>query len=94
MVSLPDRAVLDSTEEKTLICEMQGVKELGEGFPVGLYRDAVSGRLFIRAFNECGNNYTDVDFATLVDWLRFGLGAAVLVAEEAGPSTGNDAPRN
>jgi hypothetical protein len=66
---MPDRSASPETEEKTFICEMEGVRELGEGFPVQLYRDTVSGRLFIRAFNECGNNYTDVDFATLIDWL-------------------------
>jgi hypothetical protein len=73
---------------------MEGVKELGEGFPVKLYRDAISGRLFIRAFNECGNNYTDVDFATLVDWLQTGGGSWMLEGENARAPDGNDASAN
>jgi hypothetical protein len=65
---------------------MEGVREHGEGFPVELRRDPRSGRLLIRAFNECGNNYTDVDLGDLVGWLQSGPGRGVLAdTENAAP---------
>ncbi len=51
---------------------MIGVREYTEGqFPVERTRSA-SGRLVVRAYNECTNNHTDVDVWDLLDWFRFG----------------------
>ncbi|MCS3496510.1 hypothetical protein ABIF63_002554 [Bradyrhizobium japonicum] len=75
------------TDRPALICAMDGVREHGEGFPVHLMREQNSGRLLIRAFNESGNNYTDVDLGDLVQWLRFGPKAGVLGIAEIQPPT-------
>lgn len=77
-----------------MICEMEGVREDGEGFPVLLRRDSKSGRLLIRAFNECGNNYTDVDFGDLVDWLQSGPNGRLLETQVAPTPIGNDSSRD
>ncbi len=63
---------------------MIGVREYNDGlYPVELTRSA-SGRLVIRAYNECGNNCTDVDIWDLLNWLRFGpeKGAAAIYGPE------------
>lgn len=75
----------------TLVCELARVREHGEGFPVELRRHTESGRLVVRAFNECGNNYTDVDFADLISWFRAGPGIELLDDAEASTSTGSNA---
>ena len=54
------------------ICELSGVREYAEGFPVSLWMDADSGRLVIVAENEAGNNATAVDLLDLVRWLTSG----------------------
>ncbi|MEQ1781758.1 MAG: hypothetical protein ABMA14_10385 [Hyphomonadaceae bacterium] len=54
------------------ICEMLGVVEHSEGWPVELWRSGKTGRLVIRAHNEAHNNSTEVDLLTLCDWLRTG----------------------
>ncbi len=33
----------------------------------------------IRSFNECGNNYTDVDLRDVLDWISTGQRAGVLL---------------
>jgi hypothetical protein len=50
---------------------MAGVAERCEGLPVELWRSD-NGRLMVRAYNECGNNHTDVDLWNLIDWLQRG----------------------
>ncbi len=50
---------------------MASVREYTEGlYPVELWRR--DGRLVIRAYNECGNNCTEVDLWDLQDWLVSG----------------------
>jgi len=56
------------------ICEMVGVREYGESKPVELWRDDETGRLVIRASNECGNNSTSVDLFELLDWVASDTG--------------------
>lgn len=43
------------------------VRELTEGDPVEIWLNP-SGRIVARAFNECRNNFTDVDIAALLSW--------------------------
>jgi hypothetical protein len=47
------------------ICDLEGVREYVEGATVELWRHPKNGRLVVRAWNECGNNYTDVDLFDL-----------------------------
>ncbi len=56
------------TEQK--LATMAGVVETTEGYPVELWR--VGDRHVIRAFNECRNRYTQVEFDGLVAWLSDG----------------------
>jgi hypothetical protein len=60
------------------LCEMAGVREHSEHFPVELWRN--HGRLVIRAYSECGNNATDLDLFDLVVWLSSGPSSHLLVA--------------
>jgi hypothetical protein len=54
------------------ICDMVGVEELNERYCAPeLWRTAF-GKLVVRAYNECGNNYTDVDLWSLLAWLKTG----------------------
>ena len=55
----------------TKLCVMCGVREYAEGETVELWLNA-RGRVVIRSYNECGNNYTDVDLGDVLDWVRFG----------------------
>lgn len=51
---------------------MEGVREYGEAYPVELARCRKTGRLVVRAYNEGGNNHTDVDLWDLIEWLSLG----------------------
>jgi len=51
---------------------MKGVREYVESEPVRLVRRPYNGRLVIRAMNEGGNSYTDVDLLDLMEWLQWG----------------------
>ena len=53
------------------VATLEGVREYGEGEPVELWVNRY-GRMVVRARNECGNNFTDVDLADLLDWSRSG----------------------
>src|SRR5687767_9252119 len=49
--------------------EVVGAAEYGEGYPVELARDPISGRLVVHATNEGGCNITSVPrFASSVSW--------------------------
>ena len=48
------------------ICDMDGVREYGEGDTVELWLDNESGRLTIRARNEGGYGLTDVDLWDII----------------------------
>ena len=62
----------DSTKlAETKIATLEGVREHTEGMPVELWMLA-SGSVVVRAFNEGGFNYTNVDLAELLNWLKFG----------------------
>lgn len=58
--------------EADVLAEMNGVREYVEGSTVKLVRRQPDRRLVVRAYNEGGNNYTDVDLFDLEDWLRNG----------------------
>ena len=49
------------------LATLTNVRELTEGDPVEIWTDPV-GRLVVRAFNECRNNFTDVDLTRLLAW--------------------------
>jgi len=65
------------------ICDIVGVVESLEGFTPELWRDR-DGKLVIRIFNEGGNARVDLDFASLVNWLKFGPNGILLGAHENG----------
>jgi hypothetical protein len=70
-----DRARLSVDETATtswISIPMEGVREHSEGLAVELLPYGAEGRLVIRAWNECGNNYTNVDLGDLIEWLRAG----------------------
>jgi hypothetical protein len=46
------------------------VRELTEGAPVELSMSA-AGEVVVRAYNECRNDYTEVDLLALLNWSRF-----------------------
>jgi hypothetical protein len=54
------------------ICVMESVRELGEGFPVELWRDDDSGRLVVRPYNERHNGSVDIDFMDIISWCQRG----------------------
>lgn len=51
------------------IATLADVREINEGSPVEIWLGS-SGRAVVRAYNECGNNYTEVDLLDLLDWSR------------------------
>jgi hypothetical protein len=57
-------------ETLDVVAELAGVREYVGRMPVQLIRNQENGRLAIRAYNECGNNYTEID---LFDLLNYGL---------------------
>lgn len=79
-----------------MICELRGVREHCEGDPVELWRDNDTGRLVIRAQNECGNNSTHVDLFDLLDWMSAGPHQWVLedTCGIAGSPNRSSAPRD
>lgn len=61
--------IVSSGVDREMFGPMDGVREHSEGsYPVELYREPDNGRLVVRAWNECGNNYTDVDLFDLIEW--------------------------
>lgn len=68
------------------ICDMEGVREYLERETVELWRNEKYGRLTIRAYNERGNNFTDVDLCGLIEWLAFGPFRMVLVDASPEPN--------
>ena len=58
--------------EESKIAELVGVREYQESDTVELWRHS-NGRAVIRAYNECGNNYTEVDLWDLIKWLQSGV---------------------
>lgn len=55
----------------TKIATLRGVREHNEHDDVELWLNA-DGRIVVRSYNECGNNYTDLDLRDLLDWLDSG----------------------
>lgn len=56
-----------------VVCQMAGVREALEGFPVSLVRNPTSGRLMVQGMNEGGNGIVWIDLMDLLDWTRNGL---------------------
>ena len=48
--------------------KMEGVKEYAEGMNVDLRK--YNGRLVISAWNQCGNDGTDVDLIHVLEWVQ------------------------
>jgi hypothetical protein len=63
------------------ICDMAGVREYSEGFPVELWRED-TGRLTIIARNQDGFDCTSIDFSDLVRWLQHGPEKSLFQADE------------
>lgn len=57
--------------EATKVATMTGVREYCEKEAVELWLRP-DGRTVIRAYNEGGNNYTEVDLNDTLDWLKSG----------------------
>jgi hypothetical protein len=75
------------------IATMEDVREYAEGYPVELWRNR-EGRVIIRAFNECGNNVTEVDLYDLLEWLSRGQRRMMVLDNgEGSPSATPLAPR-
>ena len=60
------------------LCEMQGVRSDEADHPVELWRDDHSGRLMVRAYNEAGYSYTEIDLWDLIAWLERGPGGELI----------------
>ena len=56
-------------EPETKIATLSGVREYSEGYPVEVWLRE-DGRVVVRAFNECGNNRTDIDLLDLLAWSK------------------------
>jgi hypothetical protein len=69
MITDPAR---DRPAFETKIATLANVREWTEGEPVEVWLNR-RGRIVIRAFNECGNNSTDVDLFDLLAWTRDGV---------------------
>lgn len=65
------------------LCDMEGVREYGDGEKVELWRDDKTGRLVIRAYNEARYNGTEVDLCDLLRWLLADPGANVALASDS-----------
>lgn len=63
-----DRPELGSS----LVATLTGVRSDDERFPVELWRDGETGRLKLRAYNEAGFSYTEIDVWDLLACLRRG----------------------
>ena len=64
-----DRATLEG-QAGEIVARLDGVREYAEGYPVEIRR--YNGRLTIRAYNEAGCNYTEVDLWDLIGRLSTG----------------------
>lgn len=73
----------DERPSRTKVCDMEGVREYGERATVELWRGE-TGRLVLRAYNECGNNYTEIDLWDVMDWLSLGPRGGILLADGRG----------
>ena len=56
-----------ATDEERKIEVLPGVREWTEGASVEIWLNR-GGRYVVRAYNECGNNCTDIDLLDLLDW--------------------------
>lgn len=63
------------------------VREYGDREPVEIWNNS-EGRLIIRAYNEGGNNSTDVDLIDLLEWAK--QSPIVTAAEDSGRGPPND----
>ena len=54
------------------ICDMKGVIEYtGDGhYQIELVKYTGTNTLVIRSYNECGNNHVDIDFDSIVEWIK------------------------
>ena len=53
------------------IATLAGVREHTDSAPFELWVRPC-GRVVVRSFNECANNYTNVDLVDLLEWFRSG----------------------
>jgi hypothetical protein len=68
------------TKALTKLATLDAVRERTDGDPVELWLTG-EGRVVIRAYNECGNAYTEVDLFDLLGaargWERDRVGASI-----------------
>lgn len=65
------------------ICDMDGVRGGEDPFPVELWLDDESGRVFVRGTNEGGFACIDIDACDLLQWFKIGDADARLAASIA-----------
>lgn len=63
-----------------LLAVMGGVRS-DDDHPVELWRDGESGRLMVRAYNEAGYSYTEIDLWDLIGWLQSGQGKELVPSD-------------
>lgn len=56
----------------TTVCELKGVRDHSEGYPVELVLNEAIGRFVLRAWNEGHNNTTEIDLIDLIAWCSLG----------------------
>lgn len=74
----------------SLIAVMDGVRGDERDYPIELRRNGDTGRLVVRAYNEAGYSYTEIDLWDLVHWLQSGPGKELVSADVAGCGTAGD----
>ena len=63
--------VVTALDKPIMIAKLDTVRELTEGEPVEIWINE-TGNLLVRAYNECGNGYTEIDLVQLVEWAKYG----------------------
>jgi hypothetical protein len=59
----------DKSPMEIKLATLEGVREHTEHDLVELWLNK-AGRIVVRAYNECHNNFTDVDLVELFDWAK------------------------
>ena len=78
-----------------ILAVMDGVRADDPEYPVELRRGDETGRLVIRAYNEAGYSYTEIDLWDLLAWLQSGAGKELVSFDGAlSGATGDHSSRH